>query len=538
MTSSTRPRLDGQHGAELVAAEPVGLAVGRDLGGQLGAQAGEQRVAGGMAEGVVVGLEAVEVEEHQQARGAPRPWRTTRPGCAAILRRLPRPVRGSLIACSRSAWWPRMSAAAVAALGDELGQQLDLVGLERARAARDADGAVGRRAGDAERQRERPAGGVRRSAAAAPLAAAASPRRRSATPRSLGRVLGQAARRGSRRGCRQPASASSASIEPRSMMSTSASRSSLAANASPMRRTAACSRLRSRTATRGGAGPARCACAGRAASSRSSPASGRTSRTREDGCAGGVGGQKADRRQAGVDEPHEREARGAAACGATPRAAASRSVAEPASNRQQASNAAPSSGRLPRSSCGAPASRARARARRRATRRGRRRAAQRGAAPADQVRERARAPGRRRRAAGRWPAAAARASGPARAAMGRTLPAPTGNSTPRDERVERDEHDRERRVEPGRGARARAAARRRRAGTARRPRSRSGARGGRHRASASPRSPRGGGRRRRRCGCRRRCSVHVGLSVAGCERQAPVARAAPGPPAAHGQARL
>ena len=149
MTSSRRSALDGQHGAELVAAQPVGLAVGRDRSGQLGSEAGEQGVAGGMAEGVVVALEAVEVEEHQQARSPLgrgrepcRPGR--RPSCGGC------PVRsaGRVIACSRSAWWPRMSAAASAALADELGQQRDLVVLEGSRAAREGDGAaeaVGRR---------------------------------------------------------------------------------------------------------------------------------------------------------------------------------------------------------------------------------------------------------------------------------------------------------------------------------------------------------------------------------------------------------
>ena len=60
--------VDVEHGAELVAAEPVGVAVGRDLGAELRAEAREQRVAGEVAERVVVALEAVEVEEHQQAR--------------------------------------------------------------------------------------------------------------------------------------------------------------------------------------------------------------------------------------------------------------------------------------------------------------------------------------------------------------------------------------------------------------------------------------------------------------------------------------
>src|SRR4051794_6039883 len=52
----------GEH-AELVAAEAVGPAPGNRRGGQIGAEALEQLVAGGVAEAVVVRLEAVEVEE-------------------------------------------------------------------------------------------------------------------------------------------------------------------------------------------------------------------------------------------------------------------------------------------------------------------------------------------------------------------------------------------------------------------------------------------------------------------------------------------
>ena len=67
--------------------------------------------------------------------------------------------------------------------------------------------------------------------------------------------------------------------------------------------------------------------------------------------------QEADRRQAGVDDPHQRRStlqlqRRARRRARRPRAA----CAEPASKTQQPTNAAASSGRSPRSSCGAPAS--------------------------------------------------------------------------------------------------------------------------------------------------------------------------------------
>ena len=54
--------------AELVAAEPVRRAIGGGRLAKPAAQAGEQRVAGGVAVGVVVLLEAVEVEEHERHR--------------------------------------------------------------------------------------------------------------------------------------------------------------------------------------------------------------------------------------------------------------------------------------------------------------------------------------------------------------------------------------------------------------------------------------------------------------------------------------
>ena len=54
--------------AELVAAEAVGVAARADAPRRLRAEPRQQRVAGGVAEGVVVALEAVEVEQ-QRARG-------------------------------------------------------------------------------------------------------------------------------------------------------------------------------------------------------------------------------------------------------------------------------------------------------------------------------------------------------------------------------------------------------------------------------------------------------------------------------------
>ncbi len=55
---------------ELVAAEPVGLGAALHRLGELAAEADQQRVAGRMAERVVVGLEAVEVEDRQDVRRA------------------------------------------------------------------------------------------------------------------------------------------------------------------------------------------------------------------------------------------------------------------------------------------------------------------------------------------------------------------------------------------------------------------------------------------------------------------------------------
>jgi len=59
---------DGGQDAELVAAEPVGAAAKAHGGRQRGTEPGQQGVPGWMPEGVVVGLEAVEVEQHEQQR--------------------------------------------------------------------------------------------------------------------------------------------------------------------------------------------------------------------------------------------------------------------------------------------------------------------------------------------------------------------------------------------------------------------------------------------------------------------------------------
>ena len=95
-----------QH-AELVAAQAIGAAVARDRGVEVGAQALQQRVAGGVAEGVVVLLEAVEVEERERAAvGAGRVRRRRSSRSRISARRLASPVRPSVsdswrLACSR-----------------------------------------------------------------------------------------------------------------------------------------------------------------------------------------------------------------------------------------------------------------------------------------------------------------------------------------------------------------------------------------------------------------------------------------------------
>ena len=63
----------------------------------------EQRVAGGVAERVVVVLEAVEVEEHEHERLAAVARGSSRSSTRASARRLPRPVSASVCASSREA---------------------------------------------------------------------------------------------------------------------------------------------------------------------------------------------------------------------------------------------------------------------------------------------------------------------------------------------------------------------------------------------------------------------------------------------------
>ena len=59
---------DGGEQTELVPSEAVGGSVAREDGRELGAEPREQRVSRGVAEAVVVALEAVEVEEHEHRR--------------------------------------------------------------------------------------------------------------------------------------------------------------------------------------------------------------------------------------------------------------------------------------------------------------------------------------------------------------------------------------------------------------------------------------------------------------------------------------
>ena len=160
-------------------------------------------------------------------------------------------------------------------------------------------------------------------------------------------------------------------------------------------------------------------------------------------------------------------------CGAIPRAAASRSVAEPASNRQPHSSAAPSSGRFERSSCGAPA--------RTSTSAGPRACHASGIEKSRRSAEPGGGPSRYRRARTR-PAATSSGTvaggsstsiGTSTSCDGHDVAGADRELDARDERVEHDERDGDDRRRSRRRRPARAAARRRRAGTARRRRARS-----------------------------------------------------------------
>ena len=97
-----RPRVDDD--AELVAAEPVGAAVAVHGVREPLAEPHQQAVAGGVAEGVVVLLEAVEVEQHAARTGCSRVACGSSSSRSAIrLRRLRSPVSGS-VSASRRLW--------------------------------------------------------------------------------------------------------------------------------------------------------------------------------------------------------------------------------------------------------------------------------------------------------------------------------------------------------------------------------------------------------------------------------------------------
>ena len=74
MTSIRSRRPEIEDDAELVATETVGGVVGTDPGRETAAEAAKQRVAGRVPEGVVVGLEAVEVEEREDVRSVSDPF--------------------------------------------------------------------------------------------------------------------------------------------------------------------------------------------------------------------------------------------------------------------------------------------------------------------------------------------------------------------------------------------------------------------------------------------------------------------------------
>ena len=86
--------------AELVAAEPVG-GPSPSIAAPSGPRRGQQRVARGVAERVVVRLEAVQVEDHERGRRGRPP--SARSASATKRLRLPSPVSASVIASSRLA---------------------------------------------------------------------------------------------------------------------------------------------------------------------------------------------------------------------------------------------------------------------------------------------------------------------------------------------------------------------------------------------------------------------------------------------------
>ncbi len=200
---------------------------------------------------VVVGLEAVEVEHHQAAtaisRGSVRCHQRRDVGEQLA----PVAEAGERVGYrlgSRSSWWARMSAAAARAFSISARQQPR--SRRRRSGGRAAPGTGSRRSSsdrrdDGKRQRQRPAsivldllGGVRRRR---------RPGRRAQGGRrpvgGWGIELVRRPRSRSARSCRRRRRA--LRLTPRKTISSSASRSSLDAKASPRRRTADCRRLRS-----------------------------------------------------------------------------------------------------------------------------------------------------------------------------------------------------------------------------------------------------------------------------------------------------
>ena len=219
-TRSSEARLEQR--AELVAAHAEDGPARAEVLAQVAAQAGQQDVAGGVAEGVVVVLEAVEVEQREHERGLGTASASASSRARVSARRLPSPVSASVSASSREArsmptFWRKVSVSRIITNTSAAAARRDGERVEVAERAVDEqlerDRARGQRRGD---QPQRVGGGARRGARGGGLpggerdqeeARPTSRRRTSRRPRRCPRrrARGTSSPRTRRAGCRRPA---------------------------------------------------------------------------------------------------------------------------------------------------------------------------------------------------------------------------------------------------------------------------------------------------------------------------------------------
>ena len=265
------------------------------------------------------------------------------------MRRLPSPVSGSRDGCLAQRVVAEDLGGRGLRLADELAQQLDLVGLERSRSRRATPTAPSDHAPQARRTASASAHPAGCSICCGRPVATAASRRAQREAEVARRVLGQASRlavaelEAAGVGVERFDGAAQHDVDERVDVELGRERVAHAAHRSLQAAALAYREFKSVLGLLDALAPV-------GGQQQQQARQRKDEQDREDVALGDFGGQEADRRQTGVDDPNQREdvqlkrRRDAAR-------ASSRRMREPASNTQQATNAATSSGKSARPSC-------------------------------------------------------------------------------------------------------------------------------------------------------------------------------------------